>query len=254
MLLPLSAGLAYAGTKLSTDEQVEINRGLTAEYAKTKVTLPRSKKPLSFPSDGKYDRDVWEKAMMENGPAARVGDEIQITRVVIEEKKILFEINHGLKSGQHWYDHVQVGMGGPMGPVNRSNGQGAAGTNIALVFPKGVPSLTSADIKAMLSPILDFSKHSATQDYVESLPDPIKKAIKEQRPIEGMTREQVLLALGRPRNKSRETKDGDEIEDWVYGEPPGKMTFITFDEGKVVKIRQDYADVGGYTAPPLPPN
>ncbi len=253
-LLTLSGGLADAGTKLSNDERDEITRGLMAEFAKSKVSLPRAKKPLSYPSDGKYDRDVWEKAMMENGPAARVGDEIQITNVVIEEKKILLEINHGLKSGQHWYDHVQVGMGGPMGPVNRQSGQGAAGTNIALVFPKGVPSLTSAEVKAMLNPIFDFSKHSATQDYVDSLPPPIKKAIKEQRPIEGMTREQVLLALGRPRNKSRETRDGDEIEDWVYGEPPGKMTFITFDEGKVVKIRHDYADVGGYTAPPLPPN
>jgi hypothetical protein len=253
-VLALSGAPVYAGTKLSADEQVEINRGLTAEFAKAKVTLPRSKKPLDFPSDGKYDRDVWQKAMMEHGAAARVGDEIQITRVVIEEKKILLEINHGLKGSQHWYDRVQVGMGGPMGPVNRSSGQGAAGTNIALVFPKGVPSVTSSDIKAMLGPIFDFSKHSATQDYVESLPEPVKKAIKEQRPIEGMSREQVLLALGRPRNKSRETRDGDEIEDWVYGEPPGKMTFITFVEGKVVKIRQDYADVGGYTAPPLPPN
>jgi hypothetical protein len=255
VLLALSGGLGYGGTKLSNDERAEITRGLMAEYAKSKVTLPRSKKPLSFPSDGKYDRDAWEKAMMENGPAARVGDEIQITNVVIEEKKVLLEINHGLKSGQHWYDHVQVGMGGTMGPVNRGqNGQGAAGTNIALVFPKGVPSLTANDLKAMLNPIFDFSKRSATQDYVASLPEPIKKAIHEQRPIEGMNREQVLLALGRPRNKSRETRDGDEVEDWIYGEPPGKVTLITFSEGKVIKIRQDYANVGGYTAPPLPPN
>ena len=59
--------------------------------------------------------------------------------------------------------------------------------------------------------------------------------------------------MGRPRNKSRETKDGDEIEDWIYGEPPGKVTFVRFNEGKVVSIREDYADVGGFTAPPLGP-
>jgi hypothetical protein len=106
----------------------------------------------------------------------------------------------------------------------------------------------------MLSPIFDFSKHSATEDYVASLPEPIKKAIHEQRAVAGMNKEQVMLAMGHPRNKSRETKDGDEIEDWVYGEPPGKMIFVRFDEGKVVRVREAYADVGGYTAPPLPPN
>ncbi|MGA7416278.1 MAG: hypothetical protein WBW33_37760, partial [Bryobacteraceae bacterium] len=96
--------------------------------------------------------------------------------------------------------------------------------------------------------------HSATVDYVEQLPEPIRVAIKEQRPAEGMNREQLLLAMGKPRNKSREMKDGDEIEDWVYGEPPGKITFVTLSEGKVVKIREAYASVGGSTAPPLPPN
>ena len=90
--------------------------------------------------------------------------------------------------------------------------------------------------------------------YVDALPAPIKKAIQEQHAVEGMNREQVVLAMGRPKNKSRETRDGDEMEDWVYGEPPGKVTFVTFSEGKVVKIREDYADVGGYTAPPLPSN
>jgi hypothetical protein len=32
------------------------------------------------------------------------------------------------------------------------------------------------------------------------------------------------------------------------------MTFITFTEGKVVKVREDYANIGGSTAPPLPQN
>ena len=52
------------------------------------------------------------------------------------------------------------------------------------------------DIKQMLGPLFDFSKHSATQNYVETLPEPIKKAIKEQHAIEGMNREQVVLAMG----------------------------------------------------------
>ncbi len=233
---------------------MEIERGLTAEFATAKVTLPRSKKPLVIHSDGKYDKADWEEALRDGGPAARLGDEIQITRVLIESNKILLEINGGTKSG-HWYDHVEVGMGGTTSPVGRNqSAQAANGSHIALVFQGSVPSLKSADIRQMLSAVFDFEKHSASEQYMDKLPEPIKKAIKEQRPIEGMDRDQVLLALGKPRNKSRETtKDGDEVEDWIYGDPPGKMTFVKFSEGKVIKVEESYANIGGTTAPRLPP-
>lgn len=232
---------------------MEIERGLTAEFATTKVVLPRSKKPLVIESSGHYDAGAWTTALQEQGPAARLGDEVQITRVLIESSKILIEINGGMKSG-HWYDHVQVGMNGGTQPVSTNQNTPANGTNLELVFKGGVPSLKSSDIRQMLSGVLSFEKHSASQQYVETLPEPIKKAIKEQRAVTGMNRDQVLLAMGKPRNKSRETTpDGDEIEDWIYGEPPGKMTFVRFSEGKVVKIDESYANVGGTTAPPLPP-
>lgn len=242
--------------KLSVDEKLEIERGLTAEFATMKVILPRSKKPLAIQSDGQYDRVAWDRALQDGGPAARFGDEVQITRVQIESNKIVFEINGGTKSG-HWYDHVQVGMGGGggMSPVSTNQNSAApGGSHIALVFQGSVPSLKAAQIRQMLSPIFDFEKHSAAEQYMDKLPEPVKKAIKEQRAIQGMDHDQVLLALGRPRNKSRETNaDGDEIEDWVYGEPPGKMTFVRFDEGKVIKVEESYANIGGTTSPPLPP-
>ena len=55
-----------------------------------------------------------------------------------------------------------------------------------------VPSLKAAEVRQMLAPIFDFEKHSASEQYVDKLPEPIKKAIKEQRAIEGM-----VDALGR---------------------------------------------------------
>jgi len=174
--------------------------------------------------------------------------------VKIESNKILLEINGGTKSTGHWYDHVEVGVGGGASPVSRGqNGAPVNGSKVELVFPGSIPSLKSADIRRMLTPIFDFEKHSASDQYVDRLPEPVKKAIKEQRVIEGMDRDQVMLALGKPRNKSRETnKDGDEVESWIYGEPPGKMTFIKFSEGKVVEVKDSYANIGGTTAPPLP--
>ncbi|MBV8829508.1 MAG: DUF2845 domain-containing protein [Acidobacteriaceae bacterium] len=219
-----------------------------------KVALPKSKKPLVIRSDGTHDANEWERAMQDSGPAARLGDEVQITRVAIEANRILLEINGGTRSG-HWYDHVQVGMGGSTSPVSTNqNGQPINGSRLALVFPDGVPSLTSAEIRRMLSPVFDFEKHSAAEQYIDKLPAPVQKAIKEQRAITGMDKDQVLLALGKPRSKSRQTTpEGDEVEDWIYGDPPGKMTFVKFTEGKVVKVEESYANIGGTTAPPLPP-
>lgn len=248
--------LAFCGEaradKLSFDERLEIERGLNAEFATMKVILPRSKKPLVIHSDGQRDEKAWTKVLDEQGPAARLGDQVQITRVQIESNRITFEINGGVRSG-HWYDHVQVGMGGRTSPVSTNQSGQANGSHLALIFPGSVPSLKAAEIRQMLSPVLDFEKHSASEQYVEKLPEPIKKAIKEQRAVEGMDHDQVLLALGKPRNKSRETSpEGDAIEDWIYGEPPGKMTFVRFNEGKVVKVTGSYANIGGTTSPPLP--
>jgi hypothetical protein len=250
LLLGCSTPL-YAG-KISLDERLEIERGLNAELATSRILLPRAKKPLVFHSDGTYDKGVWDKQLQENGPAARLGDEVQITKVTIEAKRIVLEINGGMHNGS-WKDHVQIGMNGSMSPVNTNQNRQTNGSNIVLVFPGDVPSLKSADIRQMLAPIFDFEKHSAAQQYVDSLPAPIQKAIKENRAIKGMDRDQVLLALGKPHGKQRETNaDGDDIEDWIYGEPPGKVTFVEFNEGKVVKVDESYANVGGTTAPPLP--
>jgi hypothetical protein len=253
LLLLGFASLVRAG-KLSIDDRLAIERGMTAEYATLKVALPRAKKPLVIHPDGSYDKSAWESAMYDGGPCARPGDQIQITRVLIEAKKIVFEINGGTHSG-HWYDHVQVGMGPDLSPVTTNqSAQQAQGSNIALVFPGGVPALQPAQIRQMLSSVFDFEKHSASDVYFDRLPAPVKQAIQEKRAITGMDRDEVLMAMGKPRNKSRETdENGDEIEDWIYGDPPGKITFVTFDEGKVVKIEESYANLGGRTSPPLPP-
>jgi len=254
------AGFVFAGDKkLTDDDRVEILRGLSSEYVTVKAYLPRSAKPLPIDTSGSYDKQAWAQAGQKNGPAARLGDLVQITRVTIEDDKILFEINHGMKGKRgNWRDHVQIGIGGPMaGGVSQTDPAQAtsapSGTNIVLMFNKPIPQIKSDEIKKMLAPVLSFEKETATQNYVETLPEPIQKAIKANKAIEGMDRDQVILALGKPRHKERSvTKDGTETEDWIYGDPPGKITFITFANSKVTEIRESYADIGGSTAPAPP--
>jgi len=238
--------------KLTFDERIELVRGLGSEYATVKALLPRSKKPLPYESSGTYDKKQWEEVAKQFGPAARTGDLVQITKVTLDDDKILLEINGGLKSGRHWYDHVQVGMGTQTGPVGNGQMNPATGTYIEILFHKPLAELKSADVKKMLLPIFDFEKHSATELYADTLPPAVQKAIKDKRVLEGMDRDQVLLAVGHPNHKSRETKDGLEIEDWVYGSPPGKITFVTFNGNKVIKVKEAYAGLGAEAVGPEP--
>jgi hypothetical protein len=235
--------------KLTLDQRVELLRGLTSEYATVKAPLPRSSKPLEFNSDGTYDKETWLAVGKKMGPCARIGDLVQVTKISIEKDAILFEINNGLKSSKgSWKDHVQVGIGGATQPISRSDANAPGGTNIVLKFPEAIGEVTSADVKKMLAPVLDFEKHSATENYADTLPPEVKQAIAEKKPIEGMDRDQVLLAMGRPVRKSRETKDGVDYEDWIYGQPPGRVTFVRFSGPKVVNIKETYAGLGGSIA------
>lgn len=251
LLLP---GLAAAGKekKLSTDERMALLRGLTAEYAKAKVLIPRSKKPLGLEPNGKWDKEAWEKANVEFGPAARVGEMVQITKVKIEDDRVELELNHGLKTGPKWYERVEVGVGASTAPISGRDNVAKAGTNLAILFGKNIETLEVAEVKKMLGQILDFEMRSVTESYMEKLPEPVRKAIEQKRVIEGMDREQVRLAVGQPVRKERRVVDGDELEDWMYGRPPGKLTFVTFTGSKVTKVKDMYAGLGGSTAPELP--
>lgn len=250
-LLALPA-FSFAADKLSDNEKIELLRGLTAEFAKAKDMLPRSKKPLIFNSDGTWDKQKWKEAAQLAGPAARLGDEVKITKISIESDHIVLEINGGIKSGKKWYDHVSVGVGGADRPVGNGDYAATTGTYIDLLFHQPLANLTSADVKKILAPVLDFDKRSATVMYSETLPPEVQKAIIDKKAREGMNREQVLLALGHPDRKYRETKDGTELEDWIFGKPPGRVTFVTFEGSTVVKVKESYAGLGVISASPQP--
>jgi hypothetical protein len=251
----LSAPAHAGGKKLTEEDRIELLRGLSSEFATVKAYLPRSQKPLPFPSDGNYDKEKWQEMGRAMGTAARVGDQVQITRIGIEPEKLILDINGGMRRAKgSWKDHVEVGMGGSTNPINRNqNSNAPTGTTIEILFPEGVPGLKAEDVKQILKPVLEFDLQSATENYVEKLSEPVQAAIKAKKAILGMDHDQVLLAMGKPRHKERTTRDGTELEDWVYGDPPGKVTFITFEGSKVAKIKEAYADIGGSTAAPLPP-
>lgn len=246
------ATAAYGDKKLTPEDRLEIVRGLTAETGTAKVSIPRSKKAIPYMSKGTWDKDKWAEAGRENGPAARPGDQVQITRVEIHDESIDLELNGGFRTGPKWHERIQIGTGSRTSPVSQGSAA-TAGTIVSLKFDGPVPPLETKEYKKLLAPIIDFDKRSVTENYLDSLPAPIQAAIKEHRAVEGMDKDQVLLAVGKPRHKQREMKEGVEFEDWIYGQPPGKITFVTFNGNKVVKVKDAYAGLGGSTAEPLTP-
>jgi hypothetical protein len=252
-LTPLPGGV----DKLTEQDRIELVRGLLAEYATVKQLLPRSKKALPFESTGSFDKTEWQAASRQYGPAGRVGDLVHITRVSIESDKLVLQINGGFNGGRKWYDSSQIcgGMGGCNAPIALGKGDSNApgGTTIEILFHKPLEPMKAAEVKKMLAPVLDFEKRSATEIYAEVLPPEVQTAIRDKKVIEGMDRDQVLLAMGRPAHRSREVKDGIELEDWVFGQPPGKITFVTFNGSKVIKVKEQYAGLGTEVADPKTP-
>ena len=250
-MAPLAAPLA-AGDELTEADRIELIRGLSSEYATVKAYLPRSKKPLPIESDGTYNKNLWSETGQQMGPAARVGDLVQVTKVTLDKDKIFLEINGGIRGGGHWYDHVQ--MSGPIGgttvPMN-GDSNATSGTNLVIMFRRPLEPMKAADVKKILSPVLDFEKRSATELYSKELSPEVKKAIAEKRAQKGMDKDEVIMALGRPERKVRETVDGTELEDWIFGKPPGKIVFVTFDGTHVVKVKETYAGLGAEAAAPI---
>jgi hypothetical protein len=239
----ISVPFLYADSKkVAEDQRIELLRGLSAERATAKAPIPRSPTPLDFGANGEWDKKRWEQIGSAAGPAARVGDLVLITKVTIGKDAIILELNNGARG--HWYDNAQLNDH----PLSNMPTEAPGGTSIAVRFFGGIGNVTSGEVKKLLAPVLNFNYGSVTELSDEELPPEIKKAVQDKKAIVGMNRDQVILALGRPNRKVRETEDGVEIEDWIYGEPPGRMTFVTFAGKQVSKVKETYAGLGGSIA------
>jgi len=246
MLATVAASLPGDSKKEAEEQRLELLRGLTAEYATAKAYIPRSKTALLVEgSDGYFNQKGWQAIGAEMGPAARSGDLVQITKVTFEKESILVELNNGLKGQRgHWYDHID--NGGITDTVTPAPG----GTTLAVHYSGGFSGITSADVKKALGGVLNFNQRTVTGDFTDNLPPETKQAILDKKAIVGMTRDELILAMGPPVRKSRENVNGVDLEDWIYGNPPGRVTFVTLKGSKVVKVKDSYANLGGSVAEP----
>ena len=231
---------------LNDGTKMQLIRVLDAEFVHVRKNLPVGEKDLVIAPDGLVkpgDAQLYRMAQT-YGAAAKVGDRVQITNIVFKEKSIYLEINGGPKKKTKWYQHIQVsGMGGSTGGVDPNQGQ-PTGAAVTLEFKKHVPEMTGAELKQMLTPVLDFSVKTAAEVFVDTLPPKIREAVKRHDVLVGMNHDMVVMARDRPEQKVREKDDkGKEYEEWIYGAPPKDVVFVRFSGDEVVQVKT--AKVGG---------
>jgi hypothetical protein len=231
--------------------KLDLIRYVSGEFAKATRNLPAGKEGFLLYVGKPLSQELLERAVATHGAAVHIGDSAQITKLEFRDHSIVVDVNGGGRGKKRWRDHIQIGMGGSI-PTARTttttpqqeNGppgmQPGMGSTIFLEFTKAVPDLTPDELKQILSPFLDFAKQrSASVQWVDTLPPEMKKAIQERRPAVGMDREEVVAAIGKPEHKVRERdSEGNEIEDWIYGQPPSKTVFIRFLGERVTSIKQ----------------
>lgn len=247
VMLALGVSATALPAEMTDSEKQVLVRDLTAEFGTAKLLIPRSKKPLALLPDGTFDTMEWGAALNEFGPAARLGDMVQITKVDFKDDRLILELNYGISGGRKWWHRIQLSgsqrNGTTLGQNQATHAPG--GTELALVFEGGLPNKSAEELFKVLKPILDFEQRSATELYMDKLEPKYREAIEKGEIIEGMDRDMVLLAKKRPDKKYRETKDGVEREDWIYGKPPGDVVFVTFENGAVILVKHEHANLGG---------
>jgi hypothetical protein len=235
--------------QLQPESRLALIRFVSGEFVRAIKPLPAGKRGFLFKVGEPLNEERLHSAVATRGAAINTGDAAQITHLEFRDHDIIVDINGGGRVKKRWRDRLQIQIGGGMPTassttVQQQTGppgfQPGMGSTIFLEFGKSIPDLTPDELKQILAPLLDFSKQrSASKQWIETLPPEFQKAIKERRAMVGMDREMVVAAIGRPERKVRERDaDGNEIEDWIYGDPPSRTMFVRFLGDRVTRIKE----------------
>jgi hypothetical protein len=240
----------------------ELIRDLEAEQGFAHRVLPMgpglvlaANGPLS-PGPEQYKKMIYEK-----GQSSAVGDRVVVTALTVKGDKLIIDLNGGPYAKHRFLSHVSIGDA----PVAGNPNQQMTGSRVTLVFKDGIPEITAPEVKALLTPVIDFGAKTSSDAYADTLPGPIKESVQAHEVLVGMDRRMVLASLGSPESKVREhgsdDPDAPRYEEWIYGHVPQTVKFVRFmgDRVTMVKIAalgkpieiHDKDELGEY-GPPVP--
>jgi hypothetical protein len=223
--------------KITEAQRIAIIQLLVAKVGIARAPLPPDKHGIILSPQGAIlNRGSVESALQDTGDSAKIGDRVAITAITFKGDRIVFAINGGPHKS-HWYSHISLGMGSSVQPVVTKAPSGPHGALITLKFPHAVPPLSPQQVQSALATLIDWDRPSRAEEMVRSLPPSVRSAIQAHHALVGMTPGMVVAALGRTGNKIRERdRQGQTYEDWIYGKPPARTTFVRFIGERVTRI------------------
>jgi hypothetical protein len=228
---------------LTHHDREELLRFLQAEQGFAMRPLPISTLTLHANGDMKPSGSDYANLVQSKGLAAKAGERVVITDVAIDKDRILIDFNGGPVHHHKFLRHVSVGMDpNYTNPVVRDDPNEAKGSRIALVFPHDVPDVSGLQVEALIKPIVDFAVKTPQEAYTDTLPPFLRKAVQDHHVLVGMNHEMVISTLGQPKAKTRELVDQQDVEIWIYGNPPDPTQFVRFFGNRVIRL--EIAKVG----------
>jgi len=229
--------LALPDGHLSERGRRELIRDLESEQGFAHRVLPmgpglvlEANGPLS-PGPEAYKKMIYEK-----GASSGVGDRVVVTAIAFKPDRIIIDVNGGPYSKHRFLSHVSFGDAPVANP-----GEQPTGARVTLVFKQGVPEISAPEVKALLTPVIDFGAKTSTDAYADTLPAPVKESIAAHEILVGMDRRMVMASVGAPESKVREHADGDlegtHYEEWIYGHVPQTVRFVRFKGDRVVLVK-----------------
>src|SRR5436309_6171189 len=220
--------------QISRDAKYEILRTVIADQASARIALPFGDDGVEISDSGQINKDKLSRDLQKNGQSIETGKVVTVTDISFDDNKINLELDGGGKNKKSFLDRIQVGIGtgNTTTPVGRDDKTAKAkGSKIVIRFEKKVPpDLKPDQLKETLKPLLDFNKHNFMKTGIDALPPEFQEAVKAKEARIGMDRSTVIMALGRPDNKFRETKNGVYTEQWLYNQRGLRALFITFED------------------------
>ncbi len=224
--------------KLSERGRRDLVRNLEAEQGFAHRVLPMgaglvldANGPLS-PGPEQYRKMIYEK-----GQSSGVGERVVVTALQIKPDRIVLDLNGGPFAKHRFLSHVSFNDA----PMAAGAQQQMTGSRVTLVFKGGVPEISAPEVKALLTPVIDFGAKTSLDAYADTLPGPIKESVQAHEVLVGMDRRMVQASLGAPESKVRERAsddaDGPRYEEWIYGHVPQTVKFVRFKGDRVVMVK-----------------
>lgn len=241
-----SEPIAANAPRMSKETRLEMIRDFETQLVYARTTFPMGTKGLKLVNGTTAPNgDQLQQLIAIYGPSIKPGDPTHISYVHIKDNFIHFELNGGPIQRKKWYQRVQVsGANGNQVPLGANESvQNPHGSFLDVYFDKYVPEMTAAQLRDLIYPALDFKAKSKEEAYLDTVPPKVKEAIQAHHVLIGMNTEMVIHAVGKAPRKVRESDNGVNYEEWIYGQPPQDVDFVRIVGDEVVRV--ETMKVGG---------